>query len=205
MVNWILFLSSLLGVLAAIFIFYSNLGIIYDRNKGKLYGLSKEKPEDIITRRDLFRATFKKNRAAFVGFSFLLLAFSLQLVEGFNLDMHDIHILDDVMPTCCISISRWLSLLGIFLSSLGTAGMIYGGLDHFIGVTKTEDGQYTMRTGPVASDPEQAKKTPEMARAREENIKEGKDIERHLKCYKYSMWLLFIGFIIQMAAIMLNS
>jgi hypothetical protein len=78
MVDMILLLSSFLGVLAAIFIFYSNMGIIYDRNEGTLYGLSRLKPEDIITRRDLFRAKFKKNKAALVGFLFLLLAFSLQ-------------------------------------------------------------------------------------------------------------------------------
>jgi hypothetical protein len=34
MVDMILLLSSFLGVLAAIFIFYSNMGIIYDRNEG---------------------------------------------------------------------------------------------------------------------------------------------------------------------------
>jgi len=80
MVNLILLLSSFLGVLAAIFIFYSNMGIIYDRNKGSLYGVSKKKPADIITRRDLFRETFKRNKAALVGFIFLLLAFSLQFL-----------------------------------------------------------------------------------------------------------------------------
>jgi hypothetical protein len=84
MVNWILLLSSFLGVLAAIFIFYSNMGIIYDRNEGALYGLKKEKPDDIITRRDLFRATFKKNKAALVGFLFLLFAFLLQFLVIFR-------------------------------------------------------------------------------------------------------------------------
>lgn len=84
MVNRILLFSSLFGVLAAILIFYSNMGMIYDRKTGRVFGLAKENPEDKITIPTVFKVTFEKNKAAPLGFTFLLLAFSLQLIEAFN-------------------------------------------------------------------------------------------------------------------------
>jgi hypothetical protein len=48
------------------------------------------------------------------------------------------------MSLCLYLDNRGLSFLGIFLSLVGTLGMIYGGLDTIIKVVKDEDGQITI-------------------------------------------------------------
>jgi hypothetical protein len=59
-INKILLISAILGVLAATLIFYSSMGILFDRRQGRLFGISKTEPEDRITRLDYLRLHFKK-------------------------------------------------------------------------------------------------------------------------------------------------